>query len=109
MLGSVPVDDGVAPAYGVLVDVPWKANIRKYNGIAFKWSVKLGGKKLWFGDVGGDNLSVRTSFAKLVLSSTDGDRALPSHQPPACTLSTRTSKDICANTCLLYTSPSPRD
>lgn len=64
-------------AHGVVVDVPWKLSIRKYNGIAFKWSVKMGKEKLWFGDAAGDNLSVRTSFAKFVLASTDGDRAHP--------------------------------
>lgn len=69
VLGEVPATGATsAPVYGVLIDVPWKASMRKYSGIAFKWTVKAGKDKLWFGDVSGGNLSVRTSFAKLVLS-----------------------------------------
>jgi hypothetical protein len=73
----VPVEGGTVPAYGVLVELPWKSSMRKHNGLAFKWCVKAGKEKLWFGDTSGDNLSVRTSFAKLVLAPSDGDRALP--------------------------------
>lgn len=80
----IRIGNAEVPVYSVVMDLPWSGALRKRNGIAFKWRWPCGKQHMWFGDANtGRNLSVRTSFAKVVLAPTDSDGVPPDTARPS--------------------------